>query len=1170
MSRDPLELRPTLSGDRRETHASDDLYERIVLAACLRANEYAVSHGAIALTYAELIERADQLCREFTALGIPSNSAVALQLPRGIDYVVSVLAVLAHGCHFVPVAENEPATRLDQIIRGVGAVARITTGRGSQPTLTALEPVGCNRDAQPRLAYIMHTSGSTGTPKGACVPITALSSLLAWYGDELAVSEKSRFAHVSRPSFDFSIPEIFVPLLHGGQLIIPVQPIASNLIGVTEYLIEHAVTTIQLVPTLLRPFINLVTAIPSLAARLSSLEAIVCNGESLPDQLRQDVARALPTITLVNSYGPTEACVAVTWHRCSPEQRPLPNVVGRPAPDVDLYVLSEDKLPVPAGTIGELYIGGVQVADGYIGNPVETERAFLELGPGRLYRTGDLVRVLNDGNLEFIGRADRQVQLRGIRVEIGEIEAAVKASASCHEVRVVARRGPGDGSADHLVCFVTPATIDLTELERNLVARLPKDLWPHRFEALASLPATANGKVNEAALLDLARRLDPEVGPAQSATGADSAERVLREAVASVVGRMPTVDESLSDLAIDSLARVELEVAVADRGYQLPPEQQLAVGELAGRMTRIGTRSAATPTGAELEQRFRDGLRQVFDRAAADGHQLVVVQSSLPDFRGLPVQQAVSVLLAEIDRAAQRVTVALPAYTLSFAGSARVDLTRDPSESGLAASHVLKALGAGRTRHPLYSFAILGPRAAELTEPDWAQRSVFGADSIFARFAELDATYLLLATRALAHVHRCEYLAEVGYQSFQDVTGIRTDHHGSGPVTASAYARDLPGTCDSQLFGADLDAIFELGRSAIRSADFGVCEAAVIDIASYERTVVPALAREPYALLKPALRAEAAALVRDRRESVLHSLTASRIREDSSTAMENKDTLVFDEAPYTVVDACVGATMQGNPAAIMRMEQYLSSTALLQLAQEVDEPVTAFVAPRADAHSYDIRWFTRNSELRMCGHATLAASEWLLIQVDEGVPVQWHSRAGVLTARRSDGRVTVEFPETKLAQMDAATTEQVTTVLGIRPNECFVAGDDYLAVLDSAEEVVSHVPSAAAIEQLDCRGVIVTAPVDDSQQDHQDRYDFVSRFFAPRIALPEDEVCVSAHCALYPYWSSQYDRRSLAAWQASPRGGVLELDSPRPGRVSVTGQCRITANRTWVVREDSD
>ncbi|MFH8470379.1 PhzF family phenazine biosynthesis protein [Streptomyces sp. NPDC017991] len=273
-------------------------------------------------------------------------------------------------------------------------------------------------------------------------------------------------------------------------------------------------------------------------------------------------------------------------------------------------------------------------------------------------------------------------------------------------------------------------------------------------------------------------------------------------------------------------------------------------------------------------------------------------------------------------------------------------------------------------------------------------------------------------------------------------------------------------------------------------------------------------------------------------------------------------------APYGVVDACVSGSLQGNPAAVVQLDRELPDSTLLRLARLLDEPVTTFLTQRADLSSYDLRWFTRNCELRICGHATLAASAWLLGRLGDGHSVEWHTRAGVLTADQADGKVRVSFPETTLHSMDSETAQQLAAALGMEPKECYVAGDDYLAVLDEGEKVMGFKPNIAAIERLACRGVIVTAEYP-SVVGEELGYDIVSRMFAPRIAIPEDEVCVSAHLALYPFWTQRLGRQKLKALQPSPRGGALELESRTRGRVSVTSECRVNTSEIWGPEEGS-
>ncbi|WP_377325835.1 PhzF family phenazine biosynthesis protein [Pimelobacter simplex] len=267
--------------------------------------------------------------------------------------------------------------------------------------------------------------------------------------------------------------------------------------------------------------------------------------------------------------------------------------------------------------------------------------------------------------------------------------------------------------------------------------------------------------------------------------------------------------------------------------------------------------------------------------------------------------------------------------------------------------------------------------------------------------------------------------------------------------------------------------------------------------------------------------------------------------------------------PYAVVDAGVAEGLAGNPAAVVRLDRELPDDRLLDLARALDEPVAAFVTRRDRPDSYGLRWFTRTAELRICGHATMAASEWLLGVEGVAPEVEWHSHAGVLRAVRVDGNVTVDLPQTVLVPADPATADRMAEALGQRPVDCYAAGDDLLAVLAAPADVITHIPDEPAIAGLRCRGLIVTAALPAAPPRPGGGYDIVSRFFAPSIAIPEDEVCVSAHCALYPFWSAALGKGELRAWQASPRGGALRLVSRQPGRVAATARCRLTRRGIW-------
>ncbi|WP_248581593.1 AMP-binding protein [Nocardioides sp. InS609-2] len=869
------ELRPTLSGERRVRSISNP-FDQFAQTAARHSDRPAVIAGDLVITYSHLVARVTAIREQLVGAGIPPGTAIVVQLPRGADAIAANLAILAHDCHFVPVAEEEPISRVEHVLVGSDAAGRIHYD--SRRRLAVTRTIHAGEVTRPGVAYIMHTSGSTGLPKGTVVPVAALASLLDWYGDELDAGTDLRLAHLSRPSFDFSIPEVFLPLLHGGAIVVPERPIATSLLSVVEHLIEMEVTALQLVPTVLRGLTSLLQSLPALAEGLSGLRAVICNGESLPDPLRRDVTRTLPHTQLINSYGPTEACVAVTWHTCSRTQSPLPNLIGGPSPNVDLYVLDEGLRPVEQGELGELFIGGVQVAQGYLGSG-DTDRAFVRLlgrpdspETDHVYRTGDLVRVTEDGVLEFVGRGDRQVQLRGVRIELGEIESAVGETHLCHDVRVVPLGDSEPGTAQTLACFVTPDTVDVGSLREQLEVRLPADRWPSDFHAVGFFPATANGKTDDLALIRIADRTQPATTD-RSGSNSDSQrlsdraesrpERALQEAVLAVAGRLPHPEETLRSSIEDSLVAIELQVAIAERGYSLP-DDSVRSGDLtiASAARRLEPLQVVACTGDDQAQRsdlesFRRQLSLLLDEAQSDGCEVVVLQSSLPDFKTTNIHEVVATLLAEVDRRRAELTVALPAYTLSFATRLASDLQHDRSESGALAQHAIKALGAYRTRHPMYSFALVGPRAPELAAVDWWTRGPFGDDSIFGWFSHVNAHHVLLATRALAHIHRCEYVAGAPYMSFTDLEGTLTDSSGTRDITTSIYTRDLPGTEHHQVAGADVDLIFDVARSAIRTRTLGLCDASTVDSRTIEEAVERALQRDPYALIGPSVRERA-------------------------------------------------------------------------------------------------------------------------------------------------------------------------------------------------------------------------------------------------------------------------------------------------------------------------
>ncbi len=467
--------------------------------------------GAIALvaddrtlTYAELDRAANRLAHHLRARGIGAESRVAVCLERGADLVVALLGTLKAGGAYVPMDPAYPRERLRFMLEDCGARVLLT-----QESLLAALPdadVVCldrDRDAIAREpgtapesavrlenpAYVIYTSGSTGTPKGVVVEHRQLLNLVRWHQTAFSVTPEDRATQLAGVGFDAAAWEIWPYLTAGARLVIPRDEDRVSPEALARVLDEQGVT-ISFMPTpLAQRFLALENAPTTLRTLLTGGDRLLPHG------------RASLPYRLVNNYGPTEATVvASSLELVSGEPLALPPI-GRPLANVRAYVLDASLAPVPVGVPGELFVGGAQVARGYLGRPGLTAERFIPdpFHRGRMYRTGDRVRWLADGTLEFLGRTDDQVKLRGFRIEPGEIEAALRTHAAVREAVVMVREdAPGD---PRLVAYVaaSPAPSE-GELRVHVKSGLPEYMVPSAFVLLDALPLTPNGKVDRRAL----------------------------------------------------------------------------------------------------------------------------------------------------------------------------------------------------------------------------------------------------------------------------------------------------------------------------------------------------------------------------------------------------------------------------------------------------------------------------------------------------------------------------------------------------------------------------------------------------------------------------------------------------------------------------------------------
>ncbi|KZB86538.1 non-ribosomal peptide synthetase [Amycolatopsis regifaucium] len=459
----------------------------------------AVTYGGDNLTYRELDERANRLAHRLIGLGAGPERLVALVLPRSIEQVVAMVAVLKSGAGYLPIDPAYPAARIDGMLADANPVAVLDSRQaleaGEYPATDPDVPLTADNTA-----YVIYTSGSTGKPKGVVVPHRNVTRLFAATRDWFRFDERDVWTLFHSYAFDFSVWETWGALLHGGKLVVVGQDVARSPEDFLALLAAEKVTVLNQTPS---AFYQLIQADREHRPALS-LRTVVFGGEALdPARLGEWYRRHPAGPELVNMYGITETTVHVT-------HRPLAaadtvSTIGVPIPDLRTYVLDGTLAPVPPGVTGELHVAGAGLARGYLARPGLTADRFGADpfgAPGtRMYRTGDLVRWTGEGVLEYRGRADHQVKIRGFRIELGEIEAALAAHPDLGEVVVVAHEADG---TRRLVAYLVPApgaSVPGTTTLREFLGRtLPSHMVPAVFVGLEALPLNANGKLDRRAL----------------------------------------------------------------------------------------------------------------------------------------------------------------------------------------------------------------------------------------------------------------------------------------------------------------------------------------------------------------------------------------------------------------------------------------------------------------------------------------------------------------------------------------------------------------------------------------------------------------------------------------------------------------------------------------------
>lgn len=597
----PLREVPTLTADEHEAwvvgvnrteHPVEDgtlvsYIERRLEAA---PDSLALVGDGVAYTAEDFLGRVRTVAEALREMGAGRDARVAVLLPRSVDQVVAFYGAVWAGAAYLPLDPDHPNRRLSELVASSRPVVLVTDaahlGRiegvdvpvrliddlvgpaadAGRASASVAPPGPAPEDA----AYTIYTSGSTGRPKGVVVEHRSIVNRLEWMRETFGIGPDDTVLYKTPATFDVSVWELFLPALSGATLVVAPDGLHRDPGGLARAVREHGITAMHFVPSMLGPFLS------HPASEGLEVRRVFCSGEALTPALR-DRFHERVTGELHNLYGPTEAAVDVTHWPCPATDRSDSIPIGRPVWNTRLYVLDDHLRPVPDGALGELFIGGVQVARGYLDREELTRERFVPdpfVDGGRMYRTGDLAAWRRDGALLFGGRVDHQVKVRGQRIEPGEVEAALASEDGVREAVVVLR---DLGAGPVLVGYVATGgshagsgidadgggsgQVDPNALRSRLAGRLPDAMVPTAIVVLDELPSTTSGKVDRNALPD-----PPSVAPRDAEPLRTESERAVAEVFRGALGldALPGPTDDFFDLGGHSLTAIEVLTSIRD------------------------------------------------------------------------------------------------------------------------------------------------------------------------------------------------------------------------------------------------------------------------------------------------------------------------------------------------------------------------------------------------------------------------------------------------------------------------------------------------------------------------------------------------------------------------------------------------------------------------------
>ncbi len=629
-----------------------------------RPDAVAVVDEHRSLTYGQAAKLSSQLAHHLIERGITSEQVVGISLGRSADMVIGLLGVLQAGAAFVPLDPQWPAARRSVVIGDARVVLQLNDSGehdADEPEAVAVDlgdwrfgsyPGGGTGITVPggALAYVIFTSGSTGRPKGAMIRHEAISERLLWQVDEILGFGHDDASLFKAPlSFDISLNEIFLPLVSGGRLVVLRPGGERDPHHLLSVIAEQRVTFTYLVSSML----DVLLEIAGDSGRLDSLRHVWCGGEVLTPELYERF-RARLEIPMYHGYGPAETTIGVSHviYRGAAER--MSTSIGKANPNTQLYVLDEELRPVPVGVGGELYVGGFLLGRGYAGAPGLTASRFVAnpfaADGSRLYRTGDLARFAPDGSLDFLGRADNQIKIRGMRLELEDVEVGLAEHPGVRHTCVIARKNAAGGT--YLVGYVIPAAgsedLRADEVKAWAAGHMVEYMVPAHLVVMKAFPLTANGKLDRGALPE------PEIGTGALVAPATENERLVCAAVAGLLRRDEVgVDQDFFQLGGDSILAISLLSALREVGLHVTARQIFthsvvgALAAVAGRERAAAVDHADVATGSVVGSPLVQWLGETTD--AIDGFVQSVVLNTPADLTAEALDKILAAVVARHD-----------------------------------------------------------------------------------------------------------------------------------------------------------------------------------------------------------------------------------------------------------------------------------------------------------------------------------------------------------------------------------------------------------------------------------------------------------------------------------------------------------------------------------------